>query len=65
MAERDLVPNAPGTITVDARGDLHMDVPKLLAYIGWPDTPANRDAACRIIRETAAVQFPGVPVREV
>jgi hypothetical protein len=65
MAERDLVPNAPGTITVDEQGDLHIDVPRLLDYIGWPDTPDNRDVACRIVRETAAVQFPGMPVNVV
>ncbi len=42
----------------DTRGAIHADVPELLAYFGYADTPHNREVAARVALRAFRQLFP-------
>ena len=43
------------------RNELHVDIPELLHFAHWDDTPENRDQMTRIAQAAAAKAMPNVP----
>lgn len=52
----------PDYVSEDQEGNVHVDIPKLLAHFGWPDTPKNRDMACLFVAEAVSEALPGVAI---
>lgn len=44
-------------------GEVVVDIPAALAEIGWPDTPANRDALCKKLIEGMREKAPGIRIQ--
>jgi hypothetical protein len=55
---------APG-IYEDAEGTVHVDVPEVLAVLGWEDTPQNREDCSQIWRGLIRSQAPDCRVTVV
>lgn len=61
----DVTPLGPSGCGLYVQGeDVHFDVPEFLHFAGWPDTPANRDEAVKILADVVRKALPGVPVIE-
>lgn len=43
-------------------GELHLDIPKLLKRLGFPDTQENRDLAVRTATKVAREIYPDLPI---
>jgi hypothetical protein len=46
---------------IDDNKDLGVDVPKMLEYMGQPDTRENRDLAAEALKEIFAELYPDIP----
>jgi hypothetical protein len=44
---------------------LHFDPAKFVAFMGYADTPANRDVACRAMVNAAREKWPEIELTEV
>lgn len=47
----------PG-VWLDRQGDPHFSIPEILAHLGLPDTPADRQIAAKVIAELLAKHCP-------
>lgn len=52
---------SPG-VWIDREGGLHFSVPEILAALGLPDTPADREHATKVIEEQLRQQCPEATV---
>jgi hypothetical protein len=55
MARKSIIHRDDGTVGVDIRA--------ALAELGWPDTPANRDALCKKLIEGMRAKLPGIRIQ--
>ena len=46
---------------IDDKGELGVDVPRMLIAMGWPDTRENRDIAAQALKEMMAKLYPDIP----
>lgn len=51
-----------GCISTDADGAMHIDVPRLLAAHGYPNTPRNCEVLMSVAHQVLAEMYPGIPI---
>jgi len=56
---------SPGVYFDDEKKDYHIDIPEMLAWAEWEDTPENRDRMTEVVSSAFKEVHPTKPIIEV